>query len=93
MWVTELAKTLPHAHIEGYDISSAHFPLKHELPANVKLGLLDSFAPVPQDLVGRFDIVHCRGFMLFVSNGNPGTLITNIKAMLSKSGNTKLYWK
>jgi len=80
----DLAKSLPHAQLDGYDISSAHFPLKHEFPENVTLGVMDSFAPVPEHLIGQYEVVHCRGFMLHVANGDPGPLLENIKTMLSK---------
>ena len=92
IWLVDLAKSLPlTTQLEGFDISSAHFPPKHELPANVTLGTLDSFAPVPDHLVGGYDILHCRGFMLYVANGDPSFLVENIRTMLSNSaGNTAL---
>ncbi|CAG8980135.1 hypothetical protein HYALB_00011668 [Hymenoscyphus albidus] len=92
IWLVDLAKRLPQtSQLDGFDISPAHFPSKHELPPQVILSELDSFAAVPENLVGKYDIVHCRGFSLYVADGDPGPLIENIKTMLKPGG--YIHWE
>ena len=46
----------------------------------------DAFAEVPDELVGRFDVVHVGVFMLMVKGNDPGPLLRNLMSMLSELG-------
>jgi chemotaxis methyl-accepting protein methylase len=70
--------------LDGFDVSTAHFPLPQELAKNISFQELDSLKPVPDHLRGVYDIVHCRGLMLYVPNGDPSGLLDNQLAMLSE---------
>ncbi|KAJ6118418.1 S-adenosyl-L-methionine-dependent methyltransferase [Penicillium samsonianum] len=84
IWLLDLAEVLPPtAELHGFDISSAHFPTKRELPANIFLDTLDALGSVPEHLHGQYDVVHCRGLMLYIQEGDPSRLIANLRSMLS----------
>ena len=68
----------------GLDISDANFPFRDHLPKNVLLRTLDIFDPVPDDLVGKFDIVHVRAFGAIVGREGPSPVVQNILGFLSK---------
>ena len=70
---------------EGLDISTDYFPAKEWLPSNVSLDVVDAFGEVPMHLIGRYDIVHLRAFVVVVRNGDPTRLLSNLIKMLSKS--------
>ena len=85
VWIIE---ALPHfpasTHIDGFDISSEHYPAKEWVPPNVSLNLLDAYGDIPGHLVGRYDIVHLRMFGVIVKNNDPTVLLANLVTMLSK---------
>ena len=83
-WLLELAREVPTSwKLEGFDISALQYPATEYLPSNVSLGTLDAFGTIPENLVGRFDVVHIRAFTVVVKGGNPGTLLDNVTALLS----------
>ena len=45
---------------------------------------LDAFSPLPHELVGKYDIVHLRLFIVLVRNNDPAPLLRNLIQMLSK---------
>ncbi|PYH44435.1 class I SAM-dependent methyltransferase [Aspergillus saccharolyticus JOP 1030-1] len=87
IWLLDLAKHLPPtAELHGFDISSAHFPTPRELPANVVLDTWDALGPVPEHLHGQYDLVHCRGMMLYIQGGDPSRLLANLALLLKPRG-------
>ncbi len=40
-------------------------------------------APVPEELVGKYDIVHVGLIVMVVRNEDPGPVINNLMALLS----------
>lgn len=85
MWIIDTARSIPPtAQFDGFDISSAHFPPQEWLPKNVRLRTMDALAPLPEDLVGYYDVVHVARIGLFVQNENPQPLLANFMKMLSK---------
>ncbi|KAI4240230.1 MAG: hypothetical protein L6R40_005259 [Gallowayella cf. fulva] len=86
-WVLELAEQVPSSwHLTGFDISSAQFPHKAYLPANVTLQQQDAFEEMPTDLLGSFDVVHIRAVCVVVKNGDPRVLLKNAMMMLKPGG-------
>ncbi|KAL9083355.1 MAG: hypothetical protein Q9165_008555 [Trypethelium subeluteriae] len=59
-WLRSVALSLPHAQLNGYDISLAQCPPRQWLPANITLGEWDLFSSPPEDMLERFDVVHTR---------------------------------
>ena len=45
---------------------------------------LDAFSPLPHELLGKYDIVHLRLFIVLVKNNDPVPLLENLIRMLSK---------
>ena len=92
IWLVDLARNLPKsAQLDGFDISTAHFPPKQWLPENVNLSVLDALAPVPEHLVGNYDVVHVGRIVLFIQNENPSQLLNNFISLLSKLKRLLLY--
>lgn len=50
----------------------------------MRLRSWDAFAPVPEDMVGQYDIVHIKLFV-FVVKGDPALLLRNMLRLLSTS--------
>lgn len=46
---------------------------------------LDAFSTLPADLVGKYDIVHLRLFIVLIKHNDPVPLLRNLIAMLSKT--------
>jgi len=49
----------------------------------VTFSILDMLAPVPEELVGKYDIVHVGLIVMVVRNEDPGPVINNLMALLS----------
>ena len=65
IWLTDVARTLPSsAVLVGTDVSLDQCP--PWLPSNVSLQTWSIFDEPPENLLGRFDVVHLRllGFVL-----------------------------
>ncbi|MCJ1303443.1 hypothetical protein MMC08_006253 [Hypocenomyce scalaris] len=87
IWLIELAKTLPAAtQLDGYDISSAQFPPKEWWPKNVNLQTLDALGAVPEELVGKYDVVHVGLLCVVVRNEDPAPVLKHLMALLKPGG-------
>lgn len=84
-WLIEAARTLPaSAQLHGYDISPAQYPPKEWLPKNVNLHVLNMLDPVPEELVGTYDVVHVGLLIMVVRNEDPTPVLINLLTLLSK---------
>jgi SAM-dependent methyltransferase len=86
VWVMDMAQQYPRAHISGIDISCQQFPPQFTWPPNVRLEQHDMFAPFPERLVGRFDIVQVRLVMVAVYSQNKDWIMHNISRLLKPGG-------
>ena len=85
-WLIDVAQEVPRTfRLDGFDISASQFPAAELLPENMTLKTMDIFADIPEDLVGKYDIVHVRAFALVVRDGDPGPILENLIKMLSRS--------
>ena len=85
IWLLDLASHLPpSAQLDGFDIDLGQCPPKPWLPPNVSLHSLDVFDPVPEDLVGKYDVIHIQLFVLIVKKNDPVPLLRNVLRMLSE---------
>lgn len=50
----------------------------------MSLSKLDIFEPLPEELKGRYDVVHLRFFMTVARDDNMQIVIKNLKDMLSE---------
>jgi hypothetical protein len=76
--------------LHGFDVSTTLFPPKEYLPQNIELHELDVFGKLPEDLRGKFDVVHVRAFTIVVKGGDPRGLLDNMIAMLSTPYSTSV---
>ena len=84
VWLIETARTLPaSAQLDGYDVSPDQYPPNEWLPKNVHLNVLNMLDPVPEELVGKYDVVHVGLIVVVVRNENPGPVLSNLMTLLS----------
>ncbi len=83
IWLTDFSKELPLAQLHGFDEIADGFPPREWLPENVRLEQLNVFRPIPETLLGRYDIVHVRFFILVIENNDPGPVLENLMRLLS----------
>ena len=50
----------------------------------MSLSKLDIFEPLPEELKGKYDVVHLRFFMTVARDDNVQTVIKNLRDMLSE---------
>ncbi|KAI1076814.1 S-adenosyl-L-methionine-dependent methyltransferase [Whalleya microplaca] len=87
IWLVDLARHLPSsAHIDGFDVDLTQSPPKEWLPLNVSLHNVDCLAPLPEHLLGQYDIVHVQLFHLAVHNNDPAPIIRNLVRLLKPGG-------
>lgn len=86
IWLTELARELPNATLDGLDIDVGQAPHSAWLPSNLRILPWDMFGPVPSELENRYDVIHIRLVVLAVDNGDPARIIENVYKMLKPGG-------
>ncbi|KXG52192.1 uncharacterized protein PGRI_084760 [Penicillium griseofulvum] len=86
IWLLDVAKSIPTATLDGYDIDLSNTPPAHWLPKSLTLHKWDLFDPVPEHLVGTYDIVHLRLLILVVENSDPVPVIRNAARLLKPGG-------
>ncbi|KAL9103071.1 MAG: hypothetical protein Q9187_009049, partial [Circinaria calcarea] len=84
IWLLELARDLSSsAQLDGFDIDLSQSPPKEWLPKNVNMYKLDVFGELPDDFVGKYDVIHARLFLLVVQNNDPMPILKNFIRMLN----------
>ena len=92
IWLLDLAQEVPATvQMDGMDITLSQAPPKQWLPSNISMRAWDMFEDVPEDLVGRFDVVHVRLVLLVIPNNDAVPVIKNLAKMLKPSGH--LQWE
>ncbi|KAI3316623.1 hypothetical protein HD806DRAFT_517142 [Xylariaceae sp. AK1471] len=91
VWLTDLDHQLSNkkvsSQLDGYDINDVNFPPPAFLPNMVKLNKLDVLSrPLPEELIGAYDIVHIRAFSSIIFNCNTTPLLSTALAMLKPGG-------
>lgn len=87
LWALQVAETLdPHdTHFEASDISLDLCPGEGVLPSNIKLRQWDFFSPVPDEWLGKFDLVHVRLIVAAFREGkDPKAVLEKLVSMLSE---------
>lgn len=74
--------------LTGLDISLSQAPPQEWMPSNVKLRTWNLFDEPPQDLEGRFDVLHVRLIILVIRDNNLVPIIQNLLKLLSKCSPT-----
>ena len=86
IWLAEVAHELPNVQLDGFDIDLTQAPPKEWLPSNTRLRQWNVFDAIPDDLRGKYDIVHVRLLVLVVENSDPRPVIRNLVQMLKPGG-------
>jgi hypothetical protein len=84
IWLLEAAEDYPNAEaLEGLDIALHQAPPEHLLPDNVRFKYLDLQDELPEEFVGRYDLVHARFLLGLVKNNDPTPILKNLLKLLS----------
>ena len=84
-WVLELAEKVPETvKIEGLDINLDLLPQQSWMPDNVSFRVFNLLKDIPEDLVGRYDIIHIQLIMVFVLDHSFQDVFNKLLKMLSK---------
>ena len=87
IWLRSVAQSLPHARLDGFDISLAQCPPLQWFPHNIRsLREWDVYQAPPVELQGRYDIVHARLLFVVVQDGDPAPMIRNMMLLLKPGG-------
>lgn len=87
MWLRKLTKTLPaSAQLVGLDLDTSKFPRPEALPPNIRLGSANAHEPFPEELRGRFDVVHLCLFVLATRKDSGAALVRNLASLLRPGG-------
>ena len=85
IWLVEVARELPAANLDGFDIDITQAPHQQWLPSNVTLRHWNIFEDLPTDLIGKYDLVHVRLLVLVIER-DPRSIIRKFLQMLKPGG-------
>ncbi|KAI0382446.1 hypothetical protein F5Y04DRAFT_252686 [Hypomontagnella monticulosa] len=91
VWLNDLDRELSSngisAKLDGYDVNPVNFPAPAFLPQSVMLKKLDVLAnPLPEEMIGAYDIVHVRAFVSIIMNSDVTPLLSTALALLKPGG-------
>lgn len=85
IWLLDVARQVPSTvQLDGFDISDKQFPHEASSPDNMSFRILDAFSQVPEELIGKYDVVHLRLWCCIVRDCNTAALIQHATQLLSK---------
>jgi hypothetical protein len=85
IWLLDVAQQVPSTvQLDAFDISDKQFPHKDSRPDNMSFRVLDAFSQVPDELVGKYDVVHLRLWCCIVRDCNTAALIRHATQLLSR---------
>jgi len=70
--------------LDAFDITTDLIPHAKWRPENVSFQKLDIFKPIPEELKGKYDVVHIRFFLPVVGKTGPELAIKAALDMLSR---------
>ncbi|GAT30326.1 hypothetical protein RIB2604_03303040 [Aspergillus luchuensis] len=87
IWLTDLASKLPKSvRLDGLDVSFDAAPLREWLPPNVTLHYWDVKSPVPEHLIGAYDLVNVRFFAIVLRNSEIKNVLKSLFRLLKPGG-------
>jgi hypothetical protein len=85
LWLLDLAAQVhPTTKLDGFDINLSQGPPAAWLPPAVSVSKLDLFEDPPEELVGRYDVVHVSLVVCFVDDSRIKDVVRRLMMMLSK---------
>ncbi|XXH01932.1 hypothetical protein Hte_008295 [Hypoxylon texense] len=83
----ELSSKGVSAQLHGFDVNPVNFPAPAYLPSSVTLRKLDVLArPLPEEILGAYDVVHVRAFVSIVVKEDLQPLLSTALALLKPGG-------
>ncbi|KAJ4305637.1 hypothetical protein N0V90_001168 [Kalmusia sp. IMI 367209] len=86
LWLMDVAQEYPKGQVLGLDYNLRQAPHQAWLPPNAKTQNWNVFEEPPEELVGKFDLVHTRLLVLVVENKDPRPIIRNLMKLLKPGG-------
>ncbi|KAF4436694.1 methyltransferase domain-containing [Fusarium acutatum] len=87
VWLRDFAPEVHQdARLDGFDIDDSKFFSPAELPSNVNLSFGNVFEPIPENLVGKYDLVHVRLLMVALKAGDWVPVAKNLQSLLRPGG-------
>ena len=86
IWLTNVAREYPSAQLDGFDIDISQAPPMQWLAPNITLRTWNIFDPVPEELIGIYDVVHVRLLALVVQKNNLRDVIRTLLRLLRPGG-------
>ena len=86
LWLIDVARAFPGVQIHGFDIDLSQAPPQQWLPLNTTLQYWNIFEDVPEELVGKYDIVHVRLLILVIEGGDPRSVLRHLLKLLKPGG-------
>ncbi|KAI1496605.1 UMTA methyltransferase family protein [Biscogniauxia marginata] len=87
IWLLDVHDKLPKsAQLYGMDISFDATPPIETLPSNITLRHLNVKDPIPEDLVGVFDIIHIRFFVFVLLEEEVPSMVEKLSKLLKPGG-------
>ena len=86
MWLIDVARELPTAQLDGFDIDLRQAPPQQWLPSNATLRYWNIFEDVPDDPIGKYDFVNFRLLVLVIEGGDPRSVLQTLLKMLKPGG-------
>lgn len=85
LWSIQVAQQFgPTCQVEASDVSLNLCPPDAVLPPNVRVRRWNFFDPVPQEWIGKFDVVHVRLIVpVFPDRKDPSPVLERLVTMLS----------
>ncbi|KAK2616874.1 hypothetical protein QQS21_000252 [Conoideocrella luteorostrata] len=86
MWLIDVSRQLPEAHLHGLDYNLRQAPHQTWLPPNIYMKCLNIFEDMPDDPIGKYDCVHTRLLLLVVQEKDSRPIIQNLHRLLKPGG-------
>ena len=86
LWLIDVARSLEGAQLDGFDIDLTQAPHQRWLPPNISMTRLDIFEDIPDNLVGKYDLVHARLLVGVVQQADPVSILQKFLKMLKPGG-------
>lgn len=85
LWLLEVADSLPHATLIGFDNNLSQAPPQAWLPENIHLRQWDMMTEIPEGLEGTFDFIHMR-LLICAAEDSVAPLVQNVMRLLKPGG-------
>jgi hypothetical protein len=91
LWLLHLAPEVhPTTKLDGCDISLSQCPSPARLPSPVSISKHDIFQDPPEELVGRYDIVHVSLVICFVHDSQIKEIVRRLMMLLIETNHNGL---